>query len=269
MVAVALRRASRPCLRPVGSYQLRPLSTGEILDGSLTLLRRHFGLLVGIAVVGEGVPTAMDVYIDLAGGRGQHQGLALAEPILRFIGATLVTGATVRVVSEAYLGRTPRFRDALDFAGDKFGDILGANFVGGVRTLLALLALVAPGIILACGYQVASQVAALESPPSAGDSLRRSWQLTNGFKGKALVLWVVSICVLLAIYLGAGVLSGVLAALGGARDWAATLAAASISLFVYPLLSCVFTLFYYDLRVRKEGFDLEMLGQQLGVVSWS
>jgi hypothetical protein len=75
MVAVALHRASRPCLRRVGSYQLRPLTTGEILDGSLTLLRRHFGLLVGIAVVGEGVPTAMDAYLDLAGGRGQHQGV--------------------------------------------------------------------------------------------------------------------------------------------------------------------------------------------------
>ncbi len=251
------------------SYQLRPLSTGEILDGSLTLLRRHFGLLVGIAVAGEGIPTAMDVYMDLAGGRGQHQGLVFVEPILSFIGATLVTGATVRVVSEAYLGRTPRLRDALDFAGDKFGDILGANFVGGVRTLLALLALIAPGIILACGYQVASQVAALESPPSASDSLRRSWQLTKGFKWKALVLWVVSICVLLAVYLGAGVLSGVLATLGGARDWATTLLAASFSLLVYPLLSCVFTLFYYDLRVRKEGFDLEMLAQELGLVSGS
>jgi len=25
------------------------------------------------------------------------------------------------------------------------------------------------------------------------------------------------------------------------------------------------TLFYYDLRMRREGFDLQVLGQQLGI----
>ena len=31
-------------------YALRPLSTGEILDGALTLLRRHFRLVLWIAL---------------------------------------------------------------------------------------------------------------------------------------------------------------------------------------------------------------------------
>lgn len=159
------------------------------------------------------------------------------------IGATLVTGATVRVVSEADLGRTARLTDALGFARHKFGAIVSTSFLGGLLILLGLLALIVPGIILACGYSVASQVAALESSPSAEESLRRSRHLTNGYKGKALVLWVVSICVLLAIYVGAGVLSAVIAA-SGAQDWAATLVAACLSLLFYPLISCVLTLFY-------------------------
>jgi len=41
--------------------------------------------------------------------------------------------------------------------------------------------------------------------------------------------------------------------------------AACVSLLIYPVISCVFTVFYYDLRVRKEGFDLEMLSRQLGL----
>jgi hypothetical protein len=40
---------------------------------------------------------------------------------------------------------------------------------------------------------------------------------------------------------------------------------ALLYLFYYPFSSCVFTLFYYDLRVRKEAFDLEMLSQQIGI----
>src|ERR1051325_5125388 len=209
-------------------YVLRPLSTGEVLDGALTLLRRHFRLVLSIALVCEGIPSIIDVYVDLPGGGRQNPGLALLDRLLSAIGALLVTGATVRVVSEAYLGRTPRLRDALGFAGDKLGAIFGANFASGILTGLAFLALVIPGIVVACGYSVAAQVAALESPGSAG---------------------------------------GALGVLGGALDAAVAVVTAFVSLLVYPVISCVFTLFYYDLRVRKEGFDLEVLAKQLGLGS--
>jgi hypothetical protein len=251
----------------MATYPLRPLSTGEILDGALTLLRRHFRLVLWISLACEGIPSVMDVYLDLAGGGGQHSGLALLDRILSAIGAMLVTGATVRVVSEAYLGRTPRLRDALGFAGDKLGAIFGANFMSGILTALALLALVVPGIVVACGYSVAAQVAALETPGSAGAALSRSWSLTKGFRAKALVLWLVSVCLVLVVFLGAGVLGGLLAALGGALEAAVAVFAAFASLLVYPVISFVFTLFYYDLRVRKEGFDLEVLATQLGLGS--
>ncbi len=36
-------------------------------------------------------------------------------------------------------------------------------------------------------------------------------------------------------------------------------------LLIYPVFSCAFTLLYYDLRVRHEGFDIQYLSEQLGV----
>jgi hypothetical protein len=75
----------------------------------------------------------------------------------------------------------------------------------------------------------------------------------------------VSVCLILAVFLGAGLLGGVLAALGGAFEAVVAVLTGFVSLFVYPVISCVFTLFYYDLRVRKEGFDLEVLAKQLGL----
>src|SRR5687768_12735772 len=128
----------------MASYQLRPMSTGEILDGAFVLLRRQFLLLMGIAVVCQGIPTAMDVYIELMGGPAQNQGLSLLDRVLTLVGGVLVTGATVRVVSEAYLGGTPQFGDAMRFAGQKFGTIFGANFISGFFTILATLALIIP-----------------------------------------------------------------------------------------------------------------------------
>lgn len=248
----------------MADYQLRPLSIGEILDGALVLLRRHFALVLGIAVVCEGIPTAMDVYIDLTGGGSQNPGLSLLDRLLTLVGSVLVTGATVRVVSEAYLGRTPLFGDAMGFAGSRFGTILGANIMSGFLTVLATLALVIPGIVVACGYSVAAEAAALESG-SASEALRRSWDLTKGFKLKALALGVVSIGLILVVYLGAGVLGGIMGEVVGGLDVVLAVLAACVSLLIYPVISCVFTLFYYDLRVRKEGFDLEMLSRQLGL----
>ena len=248
----------------MATYELRPLSIGEILDGALILLRRHFALVLGIAVVCEGIPTAMDVYIDLTGGASQNPGLSLLDRVLTLVGSVLVTGATVRVVSEAYLGRTPLFGDAMGFAGGRFGTILGANIMSGFLTVLATLALVIPGIVVACGYSVAAEAAALESG-TASEALRRSWDLTKGFKLKALALGVVSIGLILVVYLGAGVLGGIMGEVVGGLDVVLAVLAACVSLLIYPVISCVFTLFYYDLRVRKEGFDLEMLSRQLGL----
>jgi hypothetical protein len=228
------------------------------------LLRRHFRLVLSIAVVCEGIPTAMDVYVDLTGGASQNPGLSLLDRLLTLVGSVLVTGATVRVVSEAYLGRTPLFGDAMRFAGSRFGTILGANIMSGFLTVLATLALVIPGIVVACGYSVAAEAAALESG-SSSEALRRSWELTKGFRWKALGLGVVSIGLILVVYLGAGVLAGILGGVMGGLDVVLAVIAACVSLLIYPVISCVFTVFYYDLRVRKEGFDLEMLSRQLGL----
>ena len=249
----------------MAAFELRPLSTGEILDGSLALLRRHFALLFGIAVVCQGLPTAMDVYIDLTGGSTAHPGLGLLTRVLNVIGTLLVTGATVRAVSEAYLGRVPRLNDAIEYAAAKLGVIFGATFVSGVVVLLATIALIVPGIVVFCGYTVVGQVAALETLRSATEALRRSWDLTKGFKGKAFVLWVVSFALILVVVIGVGLVGGLAAGIVAGLEPAVTVLLSIVTLLIYPLITCVFTLFYYDLRVRKEGFDLEVLSGQLGV----
>jgi len=154
--------------------------------------------------------------------------------------------------------------DALRYGVEKLGRVFGATFLSGIVTLLATLALVVPGIIVFCGYSVAGQVAALEPLNSSADALGRSWDLTKGFKGKALVLWIVSFALLFVVVLGAGALGAAAGALAGGLDATVTVLIALVSLLIYPLITCVFTLLYYDLRVRKEGFDLEVLSSQLG-----
>jgi len=53
--------------------------------------------------------------------------------------------------------------------------------------------------------------------------------------------------------------------LGGASIGMVTAIAVGgiVQMFIYPLFYCVLTVTYYDLRVRKEGFDLELLASTL------
>jgi hypothetical protein len=51
---------------------------------------------------------------------------------------------------------------------------------------------------------------------------------------------------------------------GGLTPGLLTLAVVGVmQMLLYPLLYCVLTVAYYDLRVRKEGFDLEVLASTL------
>jgi hypothetical protein len=53
-------------------------------------------------------------------------------------------------------------------------------------------------------------------------------------------------------------------AAGGLTPGLMTLAVVGVlQMLLYPLLYCVLTVAYYDLRVRKEGFDLEVLASTL------
>ncbi len=45
-----------------------------------------------------------------------------------------------------------------------------------------------------------------------------------------------------------------------------TILSAALPILLTPLFSCVLTLLYYDLRVRREAFDLEVLNEQLGAL---
>ena len=47
----------------MATTQLRPMAMGEILDASFALLRRHAGVFFGVAIVCQGLPTALSLFV--------------------------------------------------------------------------------------------------------------------------------------------------------------------------------------------------------------
>lgn len=236
--------------------ELRAMSVGEILDGAVALYRANFAALISIAIVCLGIPTVLRIYVAMSG--DALSVLDFLGLLLWSFGSLVSSAATLWVVSESYLGRRAAVGQALNYAFSRIGSLFVAGLAVGVVVIFGLILFIVPGVIAACGYAVVSHVVVLERT-NADTALKRSWQLTKGFRGKVFGLGCVTFLILLLPAMAFGMASSMLP--GG--EATGSVIGDFLSLVVTPLFTCAFTLLYYDLRVRKEAFDLEILNQQL------
>jgi hypothetical protein len=250
---------------------LRPLGVGEILDTSFSLYRRHFGALATVALVCTGVPLVLRLFLETGGGLWSNLPLALLYLLSVVVLNLVATAATVFIVSESYLGRPITAREALRRATPYMGRILVCSLLMALVVGLGFLLFLIPGIILGVGLALAIPAVVLEPGLSPSAALSRSWELTRGARWRIFGL---GITLLVLLYVPVVAVSGLFAmflpqrAAGGLGPLAlATIAGLAIGglvqIFIYPLFYCVLTVTYYDLRVRKEGFDLELLASTL------
>jgi uncharacterized membrane protein len=167
------------------------------------------------------------------------------------------------MISEIYMEREPDVSAALRVAFGRVWRLFVAGLAKALVAGIGFLLLVVPGIIALCGYAVVVPAVVLEPMRSGTDALGRSWQLTKGYKGKAFGLGV---AILVLIYLPFMAAAAVASMLRGSAT-IVNVAAEVLSFLVYPFMAAVVTVFYYDLRVRQEAFDLEHLSQQLGAMT--
>ena len=231
------------------SAVLRPLSAGELLDLSFGLFRRLFGTLVVIQLVCMALPFLLNVYV--AGTGAAASAPALLGGLISFVLSALV-GLLVLLASLPFF---------LLFAGAAFSvtrtGVASSGLV--IFSMVVGLASLSLPLIVASGVAVSTPVVVLEEV-GAMEALSRAWFLTRGYRLRIAGLLFVCLILILIPYLA-------LLALGGALSatlpiWIAVVALLG-RLLLTPILYCLLTLLYYDLRVRKEGFDLEMLAASL------
>jgi hypothetical protein len=274
---------------------LHQMELGEILDGALTIFRRHFGTFAKIGIVALWLPVALTIYIQLAGGTEQHLVLWFLVQIIAYLGGLFLTAAAIRVISDSYLGRPPELGEALSLGVSKIwplfvvgfgkGIIVGFLAAGiGVVAAIAIPPAASGGsavgvialalgflggcwfvIFVLCGYAVTTPVVVLENLSGPFDAFGRSWDLTRSFKRKIFGIAVVAFLIVYVPISAVAMLGAFLRIETPLIGQAVEVFSAAMPIVVMPLLSCVFTLMYYDLRVRREAFDLQILGQQLGI----
>ena len=106
---------------------------------------------------------------------------------------------------------------------------------------------------------------------SAGEAIKRSIGLSRGARGRIFVLGllVYAIRLLLGILFGFPLLAYTIKHPGHPipLEWLAVqqVAAFAINALIGPIYATGLTLFYYDQRIRKEGYDIEWMMQAAGL----
>jgi MFS family permease len=279
--------------------RLRPLGIGEILDTAIKIYRSRFATLVKAvlvvvapvqiltAVVQISIPKdtidPVTQEVDVAAAVGAGAAIAIVT-LLGFIAAQLATATVFKIISSAYLGEHEDWRSSLRFALRRLHRVIWVAvlpvivlvLVVAVSVVLALLlTLWSIPIILAfaaglvylyfCWYFAIP--ALLMEDRRGTKALRRSRQLVRGrfWPSFAAVVIAIMLAGVVAAALQGAVLAVVLSTDNELVETVVqAIAGTATSALVTPFSAAAILVIYFDLRVRKEGFDLELLARTLG-----
>jgi hypothetical protein len=268
--------------------ELRPLSIGEILDVAIKIYLRNAWTLfrvVLVVVAPVQVVSALIKASAVSSGNafdtssnttvGSHDvayGLSafLAVTLLGMLASTMANGACFKAVADAYLGERATWRSSLRFAFARIHSILWVTFLGGLLTGLGTILCLVPGVYLWVAFAVAVP-AMLTEGVKGSKALGRSRALVTdrwwGTFGVVILGSILAGIVSSAIAAAARVAGGTTDANTVAGFLVNTVSGTLGSMIGTPFTAAFVIVLYFDLRVRKEAFDLQLLAERIGLTA--
>jgi hypothetical protein len=230
------------------------LRVSSIISRSGGVLSRHFLKFFIVAVIAYSPPTLL-----IASTQTIEPSEALSRALWAFLGVVLLMvvsqfgDAIILHAAFRDMRRRPvRLVESLNVVLGRFLPLIGIAFVQGFLILLGTVLLIIPGLILSTIWFVGVPGCVVERRGPL-DSLGRSRELTKGSRWKvsalALLLPVVSLGAS-PIESALTALAGPIVGLTGQLIWTGIAAAFS---------AVVISVTYHDLRVIKEGIDIEQI----------
>jgi len=249
---------------------LRPLSTSELLDRTFHLYRNHFILFVGIMAIPQLVILLLRLLGAAVAVSGQLESVvttALIAGLANFVALEVSHAATVMAVSDLHLDRPATIGSSYGGAKRSMPRVVGISLGVAIAIGIASLFFLIPGIYLALAWSLAIPVTVLEGGGLSA-SATRSKELTKGARWRIFVTYVLLIVLTLVVSFIIELPLEMLAGLIGRSNPSAALAMRQLmqgignflsTSLVGPLVTIALTLVYYDQRVRREGFDLQLM----------
>jgi hypothetical protein len=276
---------------------LRPRSAIEIVDTAFTIWRRNIGqmTIIGIAAT---VPVVLALVLGLgtllAGNFGnkrldQASIVAMVPMILIFVVVlvlwmAVVDGAMTIAAGDAYHGREVSAASALRGAVSKGGTLVVSNILrmltialaagvggaviailgranGGIAVLLMIVLAVCTILLFARLFATTNAVVFENS--GASESLSRSFALSKDSAWRIFGVILLAYVVLIVAQIAIGLTVQMVISVALRSPVVASMVGNVIGALLYPFLSIVLMVLYFDQRIRKEGYDLDVLSDDL------
>lgn len=270
---------------------IRPRSAIEIVDAAVSLFRDNFKTMAVIGLAGSlpfvaAIVAGVGMFGALANPQAFFNNPMTVVPGMIVFGVVMmfwmavVDGALTFAAAEAYHGRRPSPADGFRGAIGKGMALVGGNILrmlivggaGGIAALAVVLVVRSNafiGVIVGIGVFVlmvhlmartfAITSAIVIENESATEGVSRSF-----FLSKDATLRIVGIAVLCMLIYGTVQTMGsfflqMFITLVLRSPIVALVAGNLVTMIIYPFLNIAIMVLYYDQRVRKEGYDLDLM----------
>lgn len=255
---------------------LRELSVGELLDKAFRLYRMQFLPLLGITAVILIPGMLLQILIAALWKSGPT--INLFQNFYLIFSNPLMQGALVIAISHVYLAKSFTIKQAFSLGSKKYNSTFGSALLKGLAigspaalliacslsglflSIIGFVAYFAVAIYLSNRWSISVETVVLENK-GASDGLQRSWNLTEKHFWRVLgTSTAAGLIVFLATLIPTYSLNYLTKWLSIPVTQALVLSSVSsqfILALVTPFSTAVSVLIYYDLRIRREAFDLE------------
>lgn len=245
---------------------LRARTSTEIVDAAFQLLRRHYQAFATVSGIGLipwlAVQPLMRRYLG-ADGASINPGDFLPVMMIQVFTAVWFSLAGAAIIAAAAQGYTTGRVDiarAITDVLERVWAVLFAAFVRGVAIFGGLfLFLVGALYFYATYFGVPTTVVLEKLGGRAG--LKRSRALADGMRWQVLKPLILSLLIYFCAAIAAEILAGML--FGSSTSVLANVFKTLVTVLVYPIVPITEMLVYYDLRIRKEGYDVELMAARL------
>ncbi|HUG16982.1 MAG TPA: glycerophosphoryl diester phosphodiesterase membrane domain-containing protein [Thermomicrobiales bacterium] len=256
--------------------RLRPMTAGDIIDEAINLYRRHFRMFIVIGAFAIVPLSVVQIVLSLAGDQSDLVFVGVSSLITTGLSVLVYVAlwtAMARASASVFLNEPMDERRAYSDVVGRFGTALLLAIVYAI-VVMALSFVFFIGVYFAIAWIFALHVLIIERR-GIGDALSRSRALVSGHWWRVLGVGLVAVIIQFVIVIafsipamaagGSTMLSDPFAEMSPVATLLATIGNAAGTIIAGPILYCTVTLLYFDLRMRKEGFDLEYQAREMEV----
>ncbi len=257
-------------------FSLQPMGVGEILDAAIKLYRSQWKRLMAIVAIALVPITFLQVFMT----RSLGSSFSTPSTVPEDVDTTLIAGGVVALIeflvvqpfliaamakasADVYLGHPVLVGPTFRFAVSRIHSILWITILSALAMLLGFVLLIVPGVIVLVRFFFGSTVFVIEGKKES-KALGRSWRLAKGHFWKILGTFLLA-SIMAAIVQGVLAIPGeaAFAAIGPAGWPLYAIGLSLAAILTAPFTTLIAVLLYFDLRIRKEAFDLEIMAQEM------